>query len=99
MADLHNVFISHYGEDEKPLDTLKQRLREHNCNARNSSVGKKKYRPYRVTDATIARYLRICIRWAKTFIVMTGKHNPITQDERIALISKILVCEDLAHNL
>ena len=75
MADLHNVFISHYGEDEKQLDTLKQRLKDHGCDARNSSVEKKKYRPYKVTDATIARYLRLCIRWAKTFIVMIGKHT------------------------
>lgn len=70
MADLHNIFISHYGEDEKSLDSLKQRLRDHGCDVRNSSVEKKKYRPYKVTDATIARYLRLCIRWAKTFIVM-----------------------------
>ena len=75
MAGLNNVFISHYGEDEKQLDTLKQRLRDHGCDARNSSVEKKKYRPYKVTDATIARYLRICIRWAKTFIVMIGEHT------------------------
>lgn len=75
MADLHNVFISHYGEDEKQLDSLKQNLKNHGCDARNSSVEKKKYRPYKVTDATIARYLRICIRWAKTFIVMIGEHT------------------------
>ncbi len=36
---------------------------------------RKKYRPYKVTDATIARYLRICICWAKTFIVMIGEHT------------------------
>ena len=75
MADLHNICISHDGEDEKSLDSLKQRLRDHGCNVRNSSVEKKKYRPYRVKDETIARYLRICIRWAKTFIVMIGEHT------------------------
>jgi hypothetical protein len=57
----HNIFISHYGEDERQLDSLKQRLRDHGCDIRNSSVEKKKYRPYKVTNATIARYLRICI--------------------------------------
>ena len=72
---MNNIFISHYGEDEKQLDTLKQRLKEHGCEVRNSSVEKKKYRPYKVTDATIARYLRVCIRWAKTFIVMIGEHT------------------------
>lgn len=75
MADMHNIFISHYGEDEKALDSLKQRLRDHGCDVRNSSVEKKKYRPYKVTEATIARYLRLCIRWAKTFIVMIGEHT------------------------
>ena len=43
MADLHNVFISHYGEDEKQLDSLKQNLKNHGCDARNSSVEKKDY--------------------------------------------------------
>ena len=71
----HNIFISHYGEDERQLDSLKQRLRDHGCDIRNSSVEKKKYRPYKVTNATIVRYLRICIRWAKTFIVMIGEHT------------------------
>lgn len=75
MADKHNIFISHYGEDEASLDSLKQRLKESGCDVRNSSVEKKKYRPYKVKDETIARYLRICIRWAKTFIVMIGEHT------------------------
>lgn len=72
---MNNIFISHYGEDEKQLDSLKLRLKEHGCEVRNSSVEKKKYRPYKVTNATIARYLRICIKWAKTFIVMIGEHT------------------------
>ena len=75
MADLHNVFISHYGEDEKQLDSLKQNLKNHGCDARNSSVEKKDYDNKRHSDAVIARYLRICIRWAKTFIVMIGEHT------------------------
>lgn len=75
MAEKHNIFISHYGEDEASLDSLKQRLKESGCDVRNSSVEKKKYRPYKVKDETIARYLRICIRWAKTFIVMIGEHT------------------------
>ena len=75
MAEKHNIFISHYGEDEASLDSLKQRLKNSGCDVRNSSVEKKKYRPYKVKDETIARYLRICIRWAKTFIVMIGEHT------------------------
>lgn len=75
MAGQHNIFISHYGEHEKALDNMKARLRANGCDVRNSSVEKKKYRPYKVKDATIARYLRLCIRWAKTFIVMIGEHT------------------------
>lgn len=75
MANKHNIFISHYGEDEASLDSLKQRLKDTGCDVRNSSVEKKDYRPYKVTDATIARYLRRCIRWAGTFIVMIGEHT------------------------
>ena len=75
MANKHNIFISHYGEDEASLDSLKKRLKDSGCDVRNSSVEKKKYRPYKVTDATIARYLRVCIRWAGTFIVMIGEHT------------------------
>ena len=45
MVDLHNIFISHYGEDEIALDKLKARLRANGCDVRNSSVEKKKYRP------------------------------------------------------
>ena len=75
MADTHNIFISHYGKDEEQLDSLKQRLRDHGCDARNSSVEKKDYDNEKHSDAVIARYLRICIRWAKTFIVMIGEHT------------------------
>ena len=77
MADLHNVFISHYGEDEKQLDSLKQNLKNHGCDARNSSVEKKDYDNKRHSDAVIARYLRICIRWAKTFMLQKG---PLGED-------------------
>lgn len=75
MANIHNVFISHYGEDEKQLDDLKRRLKEHGCDARNSSVEKKDYDNKRHSDEVIACYLRMCIRWAKTFIVMIGEHT------------------------
>ena len=75
MADKHNIFISHYGEDEASLDSLKERLKNSGCDVCNSSVEKKDYRPYKLSDATIARYLRKCIRWAGTFIVMIGEHT------------------------
>lgn len=75
MAEKHNVFISHYGEDEKQLDSLKQRLRDQGCEVRNSSIEKKDYRENKVSDATIAVEIRSHITWAKTFIVMIGEHT------------------------
>lgn len=72
---MHNVFISHYGEDEPHLDRLKQRLSGNGCEVRNSSIEKKDYRDYKVSDATIAQELRSHINWAKTVIVMIGEHT------------------------
>lgn len=71
----HNVFISHYGEDEPKLDDLKQRLSNIGCEVRNSSIEKKNYRDYKVEDSTIAAELRDHINWAKTFIVLLGEHT------------------------
>ena len=71
---MNNVFISHYGEDEEHLERLKELLKQKGYDARNSSVEKKDYkRNYVVSDALIARYLRRCIRWAGTFIVLIGE--------------------------
>ena len=53
----HNIFISHYGEDERQLDSLKQRLRDHGCDIRNSSVEKKKYRPYKYMSMDVKMML------------------------------------------
>ena len=71
---MNNVFISHYGEDEEHLERLKELLKQKGYDARNSSVEKKDYkRNYEVSDALIARYLRRCIKWAGTFIVLIGE--------------------------
>lgn len=75
MAEKHNVFISHYGEDEPHLDRLKERLKSNECEVRNSSIEKKDYRKDKVVDATIAAELRSHINWAGTFIVMIGEHT------------------------
>ena len=75
MADNHNVFISHYGEDEAHLDRLRERLKNMGCEVRNSSIEKKNYRKDKVSDATIAKELRSHITWAKTFIVLIGEHT------------------------
>lgn len=75
MADKHNVFISHYGEDEPHLDKLRDRLNSIGCEVRNSSIEKKNYRKDKVEDATIAAEIRSHINWAGTFIVMIGEHT------------------------
>lgn len=75
MSKTPHIFISHYGEDEPQLDRLKERLRSCGCDIRNGSVEKKDYRPYKVTDATIARYLRMLIKWSGTVVVMIGEHT------------------------
>lgn len=72
---MHNVFISHYGEDEPHLDQLRDRLKDKGYNIRNSSIEKKQYRDKQVSDATIAAELRSHIDWAKTFIVLIGEHT------------------------
>lgn len=75
MSDIHNVFISHYSEDDNELHRLKQRLEEKGCKVRNSSVEKGDYRINPVKNATIAKELRGNIKWAGTFIVLIGEHT------------------------
>lgn len=76
MSKKKNVFISHYNEDDEHLHNLVDRLKNsEGYEIRNGSIDKSKYRPYRVTDALIARYLRIRINWAGTFICLIGENT------------------------
>jgi hypothetical protein len=80
MADIHNVFISHYSGDVQRLRDLKDRLAACGCTARNSSAEEDKdgglvRHGHRVSNETIARYLRAGIKWAKTLIVIIGEHT------------------------
>lgn len=80
MAEIHNVFISHYSGDVQRLRDLKDRLAACGCTARNSSAEEDKdgglmRHGHQVSDATIARYLRAGIKWAKTLIVIIGEHT------------------------
>lgn len=80
MRDIHNVFISHYSGDVQRLRDLKDRLAANGCIARNSSAEEDKdgglvRHGHRVSDETIARYLRAGIKWAKTLIVIIGEHT------------------------
>ena len=80
MADLHNVFISHYSGDVERMRVLLDRLNSSGCLARNSSAEEDKdgglvRHGHQVSDKVIARYLRMRIRWAKTVIVIIGEHT------------------------
>jgi len=73
MDKTHNIFISHYGKDDKHVQRLKQRLKDDGYNIRNSSIDSTKYRPTQPSDAVIQRYLRKGISWAGTFICLIGE--------------------------
>lgn len=73
MNKKKNVFISHYNEDDRHVHSLIRRLNSKGFQIRNGSIDRSKYRPYRVTDALIARMLRIRINWAGTFICLIGR--------------------------
>ena len=80
MADIHNVFISHYSGDVQRMRDLKDRLEATGCIVRNSSLEEDKdnkvvHKGKIVSDAVIARYIRRAIKWAKTFIVVIGEHT------------------------
>lgn len=80
MADIHNVFISHYSGDVQRLRDLKNYLRAKGCKVRNSSAEEDKEggvirNGKKVEDATIAKYLRARIKWSGTFIVIIGEHT------------------------
>lgn len=73
MGKQKNVFISHYNKDDKHVHRLIDRLNEKGYKIRNGSIDRAKYRPYKVSDALIARHLRAGINWAGTFICLIGK--------------------------
>lgn len=73
MDKTHNIFISHYGKDDKHVQSLKERLKGQGYNIRNFSVdstnhkdGRKPSRP------VIERLLRMRINWSSTFICLVG---------------------------
>jgi hypothetical protein len=66
-----NVFISHFGEDDEHVQSLKAKLAERGYQLRNSSIDSTK-----PNDATnedyIKRLLKEGISWAGTFICLIG---------------------------
>ena len=72
MSKEKNVFISHYGKDDKHVQNLKKRLSSEGYTIKNSSIDSTK--PNRViSNAAIERLLRMRINWAGTFICLVGK--------------------------
>lgn len=65
MADLHNVFISHYSGDVQRTRELQKRLAANGCIVRNSAAKEdeggiiRNKKGKQVSDAVIARYLKL----------------------------------------
>jgi len=72
MDKTHNIFISHYGKDDKYVQRLKQRLKDQGNDIRNSSIDSTKYQSKRPSDRVLERLLRMRINWAGTFICLIG---------------------------
>ncbi len=73
MATTKNIFISHYGEDDRHVQRLKERLKDENYDVRNFSVDSTKHKDgRRPSDAVIERHLRRQIRLSSTFICLLG---------------------------
>ena len=74
MADSHNIFISHKGEDDKQVHQLKARLKAQGYDVRNFSVDSTNHKDgRRPSDEVIARLLRMRVSWSSTLICLIGK--------------------------
>lgn len=73
MDEMHNIFISHYGKDDRHVQSLKARIRDQGFNIRNFSIDSSKHKDGRKpTDAVVKRLLRMRIKWSSTFICLIG---------------------------
>jgi hypothetical protein len=76
MSDQHNIFISHFGRDDKHLQSLKERLKGQGYNVRNFSIDSTKHKDGRIpSDAVIQRYLRIRVKSSSTLICLIGPNT------------------------
>ena len=97
MADLHNVFISHYSGDVQRTRELQERLAANGCIVRNSAAKEdeggiiRNKKGKQVSDAVIARYLKMRINWAGTFIVIIGEHTHERAWVNVLLVFIIMV--------
>lgn len=73
MAKQHNIFISHKGENDAQVQTLKARLKASGYDVRNFSVDSTNHKDgRRPSDAVIARLLRMRVSWSSTLICLLG---------------------------
>lgn len=73
MADLHNIFISHYGKDDKHVHALKDRLNKQGYNVRNFSVDSTNHKDGRIPSVKVVeRLLQMRISWSSTVICLIG---------------------------
>ena len=84
MADTSNrrhVFISHHHADDASVQGLQDMLKRSGHDVRNSSIRKwkpenqERWKSRTVKKETIERLLRMKMKWAKTVVVLIGKHT------------------------
>jgi len=84
-----NIFISHYGQDDEHVQSLKQRLKDAGNDVRNFSVDSTNHKDGRKPSTpVIQRLLRMRIKWSSTFICLIG---PDTQIRLAHLLGKRIV--------
>lgn len=70
----HNIFISHYGEHDKHVQSLKERLKGSGYNVRNFSIDSTKHKDGRIpSKKVVQRLLDIRIKTSGILIVLIGK--------------------------
>ncbi|WP_231757220.1 TIR domain-containing protein [Microbulbifer elongatus] len=77
---IKNVFVSHHHKDDASVDGLASIVSGKNYQLRNSSIrvkpeNQKRVEQKKVSDRTIARLLRMKMRWASQVIVVIGKET------------------------
>ncbi|PCJ85828.1 MAG: hypothetical protein COA54_10445 [Thiotrichaceae bacterium] len=77
---MKNVFVSHHHKDDANVDGLTDMLSGKGYQLRNSSIrvkpeNQKRLDQNKISDRTIARLLRMKMRWASQVIVVIGKET------------------------
>lgn len=81
MTDkIKNVFVSHHHKDDASVDGLTSMVSGKGYKLRNSSIrvkpeNQKRIDNKQISDKTIARLLRMKMRWASQVIVVIGKET------------------------